>query len=233
MKRFIIFGVSDLLSDIFDLVHADGARVYKLYMNMKERRHDRVIGVRERIAGLGYEVELFDSLDAFRPEEDCAYAIGAVSPHKVALVEKLKTEHDLRFETLVHPSCVLGSHVRVGEGVVINARVTVAPNAFLDDFCVINRNASIGHDTKIGKHALIGPGSNLGGSGQVGDHSTIGMQACVFDKVHIGPWAVVGGGSVVTRDIEPRTVAYGSPAKAVRQNDEVDLETYMSRRDIA
>jgi len=233
VKNYIIFGVSHYLSDIIDLIHANDGKVHKIYMNMKERKHDRVIGFRDRLTKLGYEVKIYESMDEFQPEKNCEYVLGTPSPHKYKLVEDLKNKYGLKFKALVHPTVFLGSNVHIGEGVQINVRTVIGPNAYLDDFCSINRNASIGHDTRIGKYTIIGPATTIGGSGQVGEKSTIGMRACIFDKIHIGAWAVVGAGSLVTKDVESKVVVYGSPAKLVKENDDVDLNTYKSKRDIA
>jgi acetyltransferase-like isoleucine patch superfamily enzyme len=50
----------------------------------------------------------------------------------------------------------------------------------------------------------------------VGDHAWIGLGSIVLDGVHIGEGAVVGAGSVVTRDVPAWAVAVGNPARVVR-----------------
>ena len=52
----------------------------------------------------------------------------------------------------------------------------------------------------------------------VKDHCWIGQNAMILKGVTIGEGAVVGAGSVVTRDIEPRTMVAGNPARVIRQN---------------
>jgi acetyltransferase-like isoleucine patch superfamily enzyme len=49
----------------------------------------------------------------------------------------------------------------------------------------------------------------------------IGVNATILPYVTIGAGAIVGAGSVVTRDIPPATVAYGHPAVPVRRVDEL------------
>jgi len=39
----------------------------------------------------------------------------------------------------------------------------------------------------------------------------------VIDRIRIGANTVVGAGSVVTRDLPSNAIAYGSPAKVVRE----------------
>jgi hypothetical protein len=46
---------------------------------------------------------------------------------------------------------------------------------------------------------------------------TIGAGATVLDKITIGPGSIIGAGSVVTRAIPAGVVAYGAPAKVIRE----------------
>jgi maltose O-acetyltransferase len=51
---------------------------------------------------------------------------------------------------------------------------------------------------------------------RIDDNAWIGMGAVILPGVTIGADAVVGAGAVVTRDVLPRTVVVGNPARAVR-----------------
>jgi acetyltransferase-like isoleucine patch superfamily enzyme len=42
------------------------------------------------------------------------------------------------------------------------------------------------------------------------------MGVCIVPGVTIGEGTIVGAGSVVTRDLEPFSVAVGNPAKSIR-----------------
>jgi hypothetical protein len=63
------------------------------------------------------------------------------------------------------------------------------------------------------------PGSSVFGNRfgpiRVGDNCVIGMRAILMPGVSIGPDSIVGAGSVVTRDVPPRTVAAGVPARVL------------------
>jgi acetyltransferase-like isoleucine patch superfamily enzyme len=49
------------------------------------------------------------------------------------------------------------------------------------------------------------------------DRVWLGNRVIVLKGVTIGHDAVVGAGAVVTRDVPPRTIVAGNPARAVRQ----------------
>jgi len=56
----------------------------------------------------------------------------------------------------------------------------------------------------------------------IGDHVWIGSKAVILPGVRIGSHAVVGAGSIVTKDVPPRCVAAGNPARVLRQLTEFD-----------
>jgi acetyltransferase-like isoleucine patch superfamily enzyme len=54
------------------------------------------------------------------------------------------------------------------------------------------------------------------------DHVWIGSKAVILPGVRIGSRAVIGAGSIVTKDIPPRCVAAGNPARVLRHLTELD-----------
>ncbi|MGY1796347.1 acyltransferase [Geodermatophilus sp. SYSU D00525] len=81
----------------------------------------------------------------------------------------------------------------------------------------------------IGRDCFIGFGVSMrdsddhwiaGGSGPgpivIGDHVWIASRAMIMPGVTIGDGAVVAGGALVTRDVPPRTLVGGVPAKVIR-----------------
>ena len=51
----------------------------------------------------------------------------------------------------------------------------------------------------------------------IGDDAWIGCNACVLKGVAIGNGAIIGAGSVVTKDVPDYCVAAGNPAKVVKK----------------
>ena len=47
--------------------------------------------------------------------------------------------------------------------------------------------------------------------------ASIGSNATILCGVTIGEGAIVGAGSVVTKDVPPRTIVAGNPAKVIRK----------------
>lgn len=52
---------------------------------------------------------------------------------------------------------------------------------------------------------------------RIGRGAWLGANVTILPGVNIGDGAVVGAGSVVTKDVEPNAVVVGSPARKVRE----------------
>ena len=74
-------------------------------------------------------------------------------------------------------------------------------------------------------YASLGPGAVVGGCARVGAHSVIGIGAVVLQEIQVGTHAVVGAGSTVVKDVPNAVVAYGNPARVIRQRKPGD--TYL------
>jgi UDP-N-acetylglucosamine acyltransferase len=53
----------------------------------------------------------------------------------------------------------------------------------------------------------------IGGHGRIGAGSNLGLGAVLHQRLVVGPGAMVGMGSVVTKPVPPFAMAYGSPAR--------------------
>jgi sugar O-acyltransferase (sialic acid O-acetyltransferase NeuD family) len=120
----------------------------------------------------------------------------------------------------VHPSAELGKCVSVGDGTVIMAGVVINSGTRIGQHCIVNTRASIDHDCVIEDFASVAPGATLGGNVRVGRFAAVSLGANVIHGVTIGEHTVVGAGSVVLSDLPSHVVAYGVPARIVRQRSE-------------
>lgn len=118
---------------------------------------------------------------------------------------------------VLHRSVSISTTTTLGVGCLINSFVSVAAHSILGDFVSINRNASVGHHTTLHDFVTINPGAHVAGNVTLGAQVQIGMGAVITDGLSIGENTVVGAGSVVTRDLPANVVAYGNPARIIRQ----------------
>ncbi|MCF7919177.1 MAG: gamma carbonic anhydrase family protein [Candidatus Cloacimonetes bacterium] len=128
----------------------------------------------------------------------------------------------------------LGEDCSVWFGVVIRADihfVKIGKGTNIQDLSMIHvthftlPDMSDGNPTIIGNYVTIGHKVMLHGC-TIGDHSLIGMNAVILDGAEIGAESIVGAGALVTmnKKFPPCSLIIGSPAKAVRQLSEEEVQ---------
>ncbi|HEX6987969.1 MAG TPA: acetyltransferase [Bacillota bacterium] len=124
---------------------------------------------------------------------------------------------DFPYLVAVDPSAVVSPSARLGPGTVVMPQAAVNAGAAVDSHVILNTGCTVDHDCRIGSFAHIGPGAHLAGGVTVGQGALIGVGAVAAPGVTIGDGAVVGAGAAVVRDVPPRSVAYGVPARVRRR----------------
>ncbi len=83
-----------------------------------------------------------------------------------------------------------------------------------------NRCLLLCHKRDLGNHRVGGDYSRLPYQKSrivIGKHASLGMGTMVMPGVTVGEGAIVGAGSLVTKDIPAWTIATGRPATVVRK----------------
>lgn len=128
-------------------------------------------------------------------------------------------KHRVRYARAIHPAAVVSPTAAIGEGTVIMPGAVIQADARIGSHCIINTGATVDHDCVVGDFSHISPNASLCGNVTVGEGAWIGAGATVIPGITIGPWAIIGAGATVLCDIPTGTIAVGSPAKVIRQND--------------
>jgi UDP-N-acetylglucosamine acyltransferase len=71
----------------------------------------------------------------------------------------------------------------------------------------------IPHDAVVEDNVTMANSAHLGGHTHIGQGATLGLGALVHQGSRIGRLAMIGMGSVITKDIPPFAMAFGSPAR--------------------
>ena len=122
--------------------------------------------------------------------------------------------------TVIHPTAFVAEDAEIGVGTQILANTAICAEAVIGDSCIVNTGASIDHESVLGNGVHVAPGCTVAGCVTIGDRSMIAAGATVLPYLKIGSDTVIGAGAVVTRDIAAGKVAYGNPAKVIRNNED-------------
>ena len=158
-----------------------------------------------------------------------------ISPHTV-----IYTDVQIGDETLVgdnvsiREQCRIGKQCIIGRNVCIHYNTTIGDSSKIMDLTNITGNMTIGSHVFISSLVATTNDSNIGLKGYdessirgpvIEDHAMVGAGANILPGVRVGAGAIVGAGAVVTRDVPPKTLVMGIPARIVRDSRIVrDLE---------
>jgi hypothetical protein len=122
--RLVIFGTSNILSDLFDCALANGLTPVKVVAHLPEDGDERSVPVAVRVARLAplCAPPVIEPLSAFRPAEGELYLLGPTTPTRAALADELSERFGLVFHTLVHPTAYVSPLAALGAGTFVGAR---------------------------------------------------------------------------------------------------------------
>lgn len=138
-------------------------------------------------------------------------AAGSTALRRAAF-ERAK-EKGFTFESVVHPTSIIGTEVSLGEGAQVMAGAIVQKGTALGANALICIGAIIDHDARIAPHAFIAPGAAFSGNVALGDGAFVGTGATVIQGVNIGAGALVAAGAVVIGDVPDGETVGGVPAR--------------------
>ena len=134
---------------------------------------------------------------------------------KKRIVERLGLPRE-RYATLVHPAAVIPASCTLGEGTVVLAGVVATADVRIGAHAGLMPHVVLTHDDRLEDYVTVGAGARLAGAVHVGEGAYLGSGCLIRENLAIGPWALVGMGAVVTRDVPHGEVWAGTPARYVR-----------------
>lgn len=143
---------------------------------------------------------------------DTAVAVGVGSPRaRAAIVSALSLPGRL-FPTLIHPTAILGSEFRHGEGLIVLGGASIGTNVQLGRHVHINGHAVLGHDAVCHDFVSVNPNATLSGECTVGARTRVGASSTVLQQLTLGSDVTVGASACVTQTVPDGSTVVGVPA---------------------
>jgi len=144
---------------------------------------------------LGKDVKIFDFVNLY----GCTIGDGS----------KVGTFVEIQKNATVGRNCKISSHTFICEGVHIGDNIFIGHNVtFINDKYPRATNADGSSQTEADWKVV---------ETRVKDGASIGSSATILCGITIGENAIVGAGSVVTKNVPANTVVAGNPAKVIKR----------------
>jgi UDP-2-acetamido-3-amino-2,3-dideoxy-glucuronate N-acetyltransferase len=135
---------------------------------------------------------------------------------------------------------IIGAGARIGDATRIGSFSDIGKDVFIDENCNIQTHVTISNGCRIGKNVFIAPNVSLLNDKfpitepvtppTIKDNAIIGGGAVILPNIVVGEDSVVAAGSIVTKNVAPRTVVMGAPAKPTMTRKEYEAKRKAFRK---
>lgn len=155
----------------------------------------------------------------------------------ISISEDVKLGHNVKVANFVNLyGCTIGDNTKIGTFVEIQKNATVGKNCKIQSHTFICEGVTIEDNVFIGHGVMFINDKYPRATTASGELQTekdwrveptvvkrgasVGTGAVILSNVTIGENAIVGAGSVVTKDVPPNAIVAGNPAKFIRCIDD-------------
>lgn len=147
-------------------------------------------------------------MDGVRIGHDCRIFPGAILG---------SVPQDLKFEG-EQSILEIGDNVTIREYCTLNRGTKANYKTVISNNCLLMAYVHVAHDCILEEHVILANNVNLAGHIEIGKYSVLGGLTAVHQFVKIGEHCMVGGGSLVRKDIPPYVKAAREPLAYVGVN---------------
>lgn len=120
----------------------------------------------------------------------------------------------------IHPNVKIWNSNVIGENVFIFEDNTIQPFVTIGDNTVLWSGNHIGHHSKLGNHCFVASHAVISGSCVVKDYCFIGVNATLRDSIVIEESNVIGAGSLIMNNTDPKQVYVASKTELYHKSSD-------------
>ena len=155
---------------------------------------------------------ILGSILEWQPSSRERYALGLGKPESKTKVATMLKERGAIFESIISPYANVSRDLQMGEGCFITS-ATIGADVILGSFVNINGStlysgSTIGDFTTVTGYSVIERAA-------IGKCVHVGSKAVITEGCHVGDYAHIAAGSVVTEDVPEKALVFGVPAKVI------------------
>lgn len=215
-KEIIIIGCGEHSKTVIDNVEQQNKyKIHGLVTNEESELDLKIYGY--SVVCMENDLELYLSE---HPEVEGYFLGVGVSSGDMKLRYRIYSKIDVFLDAvnIIHPTAVISTHSKIGKGNIFEAYTKVANDVVIGNHCIFYSFTAINHNQQIGDNVLIGCNVSMAGK-SVGSHTIISDGSSIGFKKNVGRNCILGDGTLVTKDIPNNVIAYGNPAKIIRENE--------------
>ena len=207
MKKLAIIGAGELgkqIAHFAKLCNYEVVGYFDDVASKKQINNIPVLGTTETIFE-SYSLKKFDFLFV---------AIGYKHMEQRELVFQ-KFKNKIPFANIIHPSSIIDTTARLGEGIIIYPKCIIDINVEINDNALLNNGCIISHDSVVGSGSFLAPAVIFSGFVKTESLVNLGTGTTVSDNIKISRLVKTGAGTVVVKNLLKKGVYIGCPAKLI------------------
>lgn len=210
MKKLAIIGTKEFAEQITDFAIQTGQFEVVGYYDNIEPKGSTVNG--RPVLGT-----VKDAINGYQDKEFDEIFIGVGYTRfdlREQFYEQLKGK--VPFANIIMPSAEVSPTAKLGEGVYVGPRTTIAANTVVENNVFVHGHCLLGHDCHIHSHSYFSGRDYMAGFCNVGERVFVGLSVCVADHINITNDVWVGIGSIVAKDLSQSGKYMSASTRLVR-----------------